>query len=62
VAQTEALGSVTDGRSCTVGCSGDLKQQLMLLRLQPEFLSCMLAELEKQAESMAKLGESLELG
>jgi hypothetical protein len=34
----------------------------MLLRLQTELLSCILAKLEKQAESMTKLGERPELG
>ena len=36
VAQTETLRYITHGRGRPVGCAGDLEQQLMLLRLQPE--------------------------
>ena len=59
MAQTKTLRRIADGRSHFVGGSGDLEEELMLLRLQTALLRCCLTEVEKQAELVAKFGEYL---
>ncbi len=60
VAQTEALGSVGDGRNRASRRSGNLQQQLMLLWLQASGVRCLLAELYERPKAVAKFRQPLD--
>lgn len=59
VAKAKALGRISDSRNYFRGRPGDLKQELMLLRLQANLLRRHLTEMKKRAELVPKLGERL---
>jgi hypothetical protein len=54
VSETETARSVGDRNECAFGCTGNLEQKLMLLRLQPGIDRCVFAELEEFAELESK--------
>jgi len=59
MAQTKTLRRVANRRRQFVGCTSDLEEELMLLRLKATLLRRCLTEVEKQAELVAKFGEYL---
>jgi hypothetical protein len=62
VTESEALCGVGDGGYRAVGCAGDLEEQLVLLGMQIDFVSGLLAEVCEGAEVIAEFGERLEEG
>jgi hypothetical protein len=59
VAEAETLSHIADRGVHVLWGSGDLKQKLMLLRMQAQILRCRLAEMEKQAQLMTKFRQEL---
>ena len=62
VPQSKTLGCIAYCRGCSVGPSGNLQQELVLLRLKIELRRRCFAEVKKQPELMAKLRQYLERG
>jgi hypothetical protein len=62
VAQAKPLGRVADRRLFSIGGPGNLKQKLMLLRVQPMSLGRLLAEVKKQSQLVAKFSQYLKPG
>jgi hypothetical protein len=60
VSQAKALGRVGNGGDCIGRRSGNLQQQLMLLRLKSGIVGGLLAELHESAKAIAKFGEALD--
>ncbi|MEI9977705.1 MAG: hypothetical protein WDN23_01670 [Edaphobacter sp.] len=59
MAQSKTLSQIADRHRVLVRRAGDLKKQLMLLRLQSGLQCCRFAELKKQAKLVAKFSEYL---
>jgi hypothetical protein len=60
VPQAEALGRIGDGGDCVGRRSGNLQQQLMLLRLETRVVSGLFTELYEGAKAIAKFGQAFD--
>jgi hypothetical protein len=60
VPQAEALGCIGNGGDGAGGRSGDLEQELMLLRLETGVVGGLLTELHEGAKAIAKFGQAFD--
>ncbi len=59
MAQAQALGRIADRCLVSIGNAGNLKQKLMLLRMQPMPLGRLLTKVKKQPQLVAKFSQYL---